>query len=211
MGAIVDRLRRERVVAVIRGAEVETIEHEISALYEGGLRVFEITMEAPQALRALTIAQRLLAEDALLGAGTVFNADTATGALDAGARFVVSPILCKDVAHLVVARGAACMLGGMTPTEIYEAYDLGCEAVKVFPASAVGPGFFREMRGPLGFIPLYPTGGIALENATDFLDAGALALGVGGALVKREWVASGKWAALRDEARKWAALRREAC
>lgn len=121
MGVILDILRRERVVVVIRDAEVDTIQHEIRALYDGGLRVFEITMEAPQALQALTVAQRLLPEDALLGAGTVFNADTATDALDAGAKFVVSPILRNDVARVVVARDAACMLGGMTPTEIYAA------------------------------------------------------------------------------------------
>lgn len=209
MSAILDILRRERVVVVIRDAAVDTIRHEIGALYDGGLRVFEITMEAPQALQALTVAQRLLPEDALLGAGTVFNADTATKALDAGARFVVSPILRKDIARLVITRDAVCMLGGMTPTEIYEAYDLGCQVVKVFPASAVGPGFFREMHGPLGYIPLYPTGGITLRNARDYLDAGALALGVGSALVKREWVASGKWDALRDEAQKWVLLHRE--
>lgn len=208
MSEIVDTLRRERVVVVIRGAEVETIEREIRALHEGGLHVFEITMEAPEALGALARARRTLPEDALLGAGTIFNANTAASALDAGSQFVVSPIVRKDVARLVVARGAACMLGGMTPTEIYEAYELGCEAVKVFPASAVGPAFFREMRGPLGDIPLYPTGGITLENARDYLNAGALALGIGGALVKREWVESGQWDALRDEARKWAALRR---
>lgn len=209
MGEILDALRRERVVVVIRGARVETIEREISALYDGGLRIFEITMEAPEALGALAGARRMLPADALLGAGTIFSVDTATSALDAGARFVVSPILRKDVARSVIAHGAACMLGGMTPTEIYEAYELGCEAVKVFPASAVGPGFLREMRGPLGFIPLYPTGGITLENARDYLDAGAQALGIGSALVKREWVASGDWNALRDEARKWARLRRE--
>ncbi len=209
MGEMLELLRRERVVVVIRGAEAKTIERVIRALYDGGLRLFEITMEAPEALEALTSARRRLPTDALLGAGTIFDADTAANALDAGAQFVVSPILRKDVARLVVARGALCMLGGMTPTEIYEAHELGCEAVKVFPASATGPGFIREMRGPLGFIPLYPTGGITLENASDYLAAGAMALGVGSALVKRDWVANGNWDALRDEARKWAALRSE--
>lgn len=207
MGEILDTLSRERVVVVIRGADAETVERTLGALYEGGLRVFEITMEAPGALAALARARRALPADAALGAGTVFTTDTAASALDAGATFVVSPILRGDVARLVIERGAGCMLGGMTPTEIYEAYELGCEAVKVFPASAVGPGFLREMRGPMGHIPLYPTGGLTLENARDYLNAGALALGVGGALVKRDWVGSGNWDALRDEARQWAAFR----
>lgn len=209
MSEMLDTLRRQRVVVVIRGAEVTTIEREISALYDGGLRVFEITMEAPEALQALAGARRMIPADAVLGAGTVFSAETASNALDAGATFIVSPVLRRDVAQLAVMRGAPCMLGGMTPTEIYEARELGCEAVKVFPASAVGPRFFRELRGPLGSIPLYPTGGITLENAGDYLDAGVVALGIGSALVKREWVASGNWDALRDEARKWATLHRE--
>jgi 2-dehydro-3-deoxyphosphogluconate aldolase / (4S)-4-hydroxy-2-oxoglutarate aldolase len=208
VGELLDTLRRERVVVVIRGAEVATIEREVSALYEGGLRIFEITMEAPEALDALASLRRALPKDAVLGAGTVFTPATASNAMEAGASFVVSPVLRRDVAQLVLSRGVPCLLGGMTPTEIYEAHELGCEAVKVFPASAVGSGFFREMRGPLGFVPFYPTGGITLGNAKDYLDAGAVALGVGGALVKREWVASGHWDALRDEARQWAALRR---
>lgn len=207
MSEILDALRRERVVVVMRGTSAETVEHELSSLYDGGLRVFELTMEASGALAALARARRILPPDAVLGAGTVFTTETASTALDAGARFVVSPIVRRDVARLVIVHGAVCMLGGMTPTEIYEAYELGCEAVKVFPASAVGPGFLRELRGPLGHIPLYPTGGLTLKNARDYLDAGALALGVGGALMKREWIGSGNWDALREEARKWAALR----
>src|SRR5207245_3179762 len=93
----------------------------------------------------------------------------------AGARFVVSPVLLKEVCQVARAHGVPCVLAGMTPSEIHAAFQCGCEVVKVFPAATVGPGFMRELKGPLGFIPLYPTGGITLENASAFLDGGAVA------------------------------------
>lgn len=207
MTNILEILQRERVVVVIRGAEAATLGQELHALYEGGLRIFEITVEAPGAIDALSSVREQLPHDALLGAGTVLDPGTASLVVAAGARFVVSPVVLKDVCQVTRAHGVPCILGGMTPTEIHAAYQYGSEVVKVFPASTVGPGFLRELKGPLGFIPLYPTGGITLENAGAFLDAGAIALGVGSALVKREWVESGDWSALQHEAAAWTAFR----
>jgi 2-dehydro-3-deoxyphosphogluconate aldolase / (4S)-4-hydroxy-2-oxoglutarate aldolase len=207
MTNILEILQRERVVVVIRGAEAATLGQELRALYEGGLRIFEVTVEAPGAINALTSVREQLPQDALLGAGTVLDAGTASLVVAAGAQFVVSPIILKEVCQVTRAHGVPCILGGSTPTEIHAAYRCGSEVVKVFPASTVGPGFLRELKGPLGFIPLYPTGGITLENARTFLDAGAVALGVGSALVKKEWVERGDWNALRREASAWAAFR----
>lgn len=205
---ILEMLQRERVVVVIRGAEAATLGQELRALYEGGLRIFEITVEAPGAINALSGMREQLPQDVLLGAGTVLDPGTASLVVAAGAQFVVSPVLLKDVCQVARAHGVPCMLGGMTPSEIHAAYQCGSEVVKVFPASTVGPGFLRELGGPLGFIPLYPTGGITLENASAFLDAGAVAVGVGGALVKKQWVERNDWSALRREASAWAAFRR---
>jgi 2-dehydro-3-deoxyphosphogluconate aldolase / (4S)-4-hydroxy-2-oxoglutarate aldolase len=147
-------------------------------------------------------------DDALLGVGTVLDAGTAALVVAAGARFVVSPALLKDVCDVALAHGVSCMLGVIAPSGVQAAYRSRCEVVKVFPASAVGQGFIRELKGPLGFIPLYPTGGITLENAGTFLEAGAVALGVGSALVKKAWVERGDWDALRGEAAAWAQFRR---
>lgn len=204
MTNFLETLQRERVVVVIRGAAPETLAQELRALYEGGLRIFEVTMEAEGALNALRSVRASLPPDALLGAGTVLDVPGAVQAIDAGARFIVSPILLEDVCSVVRARGLPCVLGAMTPTEIHRAYRIGCEVVKVFPASTLGPGFLHELQGPLGFIPLYPTGGVILENARAFLDAGAIAVGVGSTLMKKDWVQNGNWEALRQEAASWA-------
>jgi len=208
MANLRELLQRERVVVVIRGAQPASLGLLLQAFYEGGLRLFEVTVEAANAISAFANAREQLPQDALIGVGTVLDAGTAAQAMAAGAQFIVSPILLADVCQVARAHGVPCMAGGMTPTEIHAAYQYGCEAVKVFPASTVGPGFIRELRGPLGFIPLYPTGGITLANAPEFLEAGAIAVGVGSALVKKEWVQRGDWAALRQAAAGWTKLRR---
>ena len=107
------------------------------------------------------------------------------------------------------AHGLPCILGGMTPTEIHTAYQYGSEVVKVFPASMVGAAFIHELRGPLDFIPLYATGGITLDNASAFLEAGAVAVGVGSALVKDTAVQHGDWETLRQTASNWAKLKKQ--
>ena len=208
MSNFLETLQHERIVVVIRGAESITLAQELQALYEGGLRIFEITVEAPGAIDALSSVRKQLPEDALLGAGTVLDAGTAALAVNAGARFIVSPIVSMEVCHVARAHAVPCMLGGMTPTDIHTAYQYGSEVVKVFPASTVGVTFIRELKGPLDFIPLCPTGGITVENAGAFLDAGAAAVGVGSALMKKEWVKSGNWDALRQAAAAWAKFRR---
>lgn len=204
---LLETLRRERVVVVMRQTSSDTIVPTLQALYEGGLRLFEITVEAPGALAALDLARQRLPSDALLGAGTVLEGGTAAAAIAAGARFLVSPVLARSAMAAARARGIPCLLGGMTPSEVHRAFRLGSPAVKVFPASTVGPQFLRELRGPLGFVPLLPTGGITLENARSYLDAGAIAVGAGSALVNHEWVRDGAWERLRDAARMWADLK----
>jgi 2-dehydro-3-deoxyphosphogluconate aldolase/(4S)-4-hydroxy-2-oxoglutarate aldolase len=199
----VEKLQQERIVVVIRGAQVHTLEQTLQALYEGGLRIFEVTVEATHAMTALASLRGQLPADALIGVGTVLDAETADAAIAAGAQFIVSPILQEEVYRASQAQQVPCILAGMTPTEIYRAYRLGCPAVKVFPASVVGAAMLRELGGPLGQIPLYPTGGMTLNNARLFLEAGAIALGVGSSLVHQDWISQGNWQALRTEAAKW--------
>lgn len=207
MTSFLEMLQRERVVVVIRGAQKETISQTLQALYEGGLRIFELTVEGANALSLFSQVREQLSPDALLGVGTVLDPATAALAISTGAQFVVSPILHREVCSVARSHGVPCIAGSMTPTEIFTAYQYGCVAVKVFPASVLGPGFMRELRGPLGFIPLYPTGGITLDNAPALLDAGAVAVGVGSALIKKDWLRHGDWEALRREASAWAKLR----
>lgn len=207
MTSFLNQLQRERVVVVIRGAEPGTLGQILNTLYEGGLRIFEVTVENPNAITAFSKVREQMPQDASLGVGTVLDPGTASMAVAAGAQFIVSPVLLSDVCEVARAHGVPCMLGAMTPTEILTAYKYGCEVVKVFPASAVGASFIRELRGPLGFIPLCPTGGITLDNAHTFLDAGAVVVGVGSALLKRDWVLQGNWDALRQQASEWTVFR----
>lgn len=205
MSEFLERLRQEQVVVVIRGAQVETLQPQLQALYDGGLRIFEITVESAGAIDSLVSIQGVLPNDAIVGVGTVLDGKTATLAIAKGAKFVVSPILRDEVYQATRIHKIPCILGGTTPTEIYNAYQLGCEAVKVFPAS--GAAFIRELQNPLGQIPLLPTGGITLENAAAFLQAGAAAIGVGGALMQRQWLQQQNWLALKAEASRWAKFR----
>src|ERR1700722_19154676 len=172
------------VVAIAPRPKVEParcIEH----LFRAGIRLVEITMDTEGAEEILKSLGPSVPANALLGAGTVTDVARAEAALAAGATFLVTPNLNMDVIRLARANGVPIMPGAMTPTEIWNAATAGADYVKVFPASALGPGFFREIRGPFAEIPLMVTGGVNLENARDFIAFGVDAVGVGGALIPK--------------------------
>jgi 2-dehydro-3-deoxyphosphogluconate aldolase/(4S)-4-hydroxy-2-oxoglutarate aldolase len=172
------------VVAIVRRPKVDParcVEH----LFQAGIRLVEITMDTEGAEQILKSLGSSVPSNALLGAGTVTDLVRAEAALAAGATFLVTPNLDLEVIRLARANGVPIMPGAMTPTEIWNAAAAGADYVKVFPASALGPGFFRELRGPFAHIPLMATGGINLENARDFIANGVEALGVGGALIPK--------------------------
>ena len=149
----------------------------------GGVRAFEITLDSPDALAgiaALTASPGAGSDALLVGAGTVMTIDEAAAALDAGARFLVMPHTDVRLVAWAAERGVPVFPGAMTPSEIVAAWNAGAAAVKIFPAGRLGPGFVREVRGPLARIPLVPTGGITAENAAAFIVAGAVAVGAGG-------------------------------
>jgi 2-dehydro-3-deoxyphosphogluconate aldolase / (4S)-4-hydroxy-2-oxoglutarate aldolase len=172
------------VVAIVRRPKVDPVRC-IEHLFQAGIRMVEITMDTPEAVHILKSVQSQVPANALLGAGTVTDVARAEAALAAGATFLVTPNLNMDVIRLARANGVPIMPGAMTPTEIWNAATAGADYVKVFPASALGPGFFREIRGPFAQIPLMATGGINLENAREFIAFGVDAVGVGGALIPK--------------------------
>jgi 2-dehydro-3-deoxyphosphogluconate aldolase / (4S)-4-hydroxy-2-oxoglutarate aldolase len=172
------------VVAIVRRPKVDPIRC-IEHLFQAGIRLVEITMDTANVVEILRSLQSDVPSDALLGAGTVTDVARAEAALAAGAAFLVTPNLDLDVIRLARAHGVAIMPGAMTPTEIWNAAAAGADYVKVFPASTLGPGFFREIRGPFAHIPLMATGGVNLDNAYDFVAFGVDALGVGGALIPK--------------------------
>jgi 2-dehydro-3-deoxyphosphogluconate aldolase / (4S)-4-hydroxy-2-oxoglutarate aldolase len=172
------------VVAIVRRPKVDPVRC-IEHLFQAGIRLVEITMDTPGAVDILESLRSHIPSDALLGAGTVTDVARLEAALAAGATFIVTPNLNLDVIRIAREHGVPIMPGAMTPSEIWNAAAAGADYVKVFPASTLGPGFFREIRGPFAEIPLMATGGVNLENARDFIAFGVDALGVGGALIPK--------------------------
>jgi 2-dehydro-3-deoxyphosphogluconate aldolase/(4S)-4-hydroxy-2-oxoglutarate aldolase len=169
-----------RVIAIGRGLPPEAILSIAANLADGGVRAFEITLNSPAAMEAIAaLAARFAPEDLVIGAGTVLDVAKAEEAVAAGARFLVMPHTDEDLIAWAAQRGIPSFPGAFTPTEALGAWRAGAAAVKLFPASAVGPAFVREMRGPFRDIPLVPTGGVTVDSAPAFGAAGAVAVGIG--------------------------------
>jgi len=198
----VSRLRALGAVAVIRLPDADRILPVVEALAEGGVRAIEVTMTVPDALGALARLKAHFGDDVLLGVGSVLDAVTATAAVNAGARFVVSPVFDVSVVAAAHDAGAAAMPGAFTPTECQRAHASGADVVKVFPADTLGPAYFRAVLAPLPHLLLMPTGGVTLDNADEWLRAGAVAVGVGSALIAPADVGAGNYERIAANARR---------
>lgn len=185
--ALPDPIVEVGVLAIGRGLDPAGVLAVGEALLRGGVRAFEITLDSAGAVGAIeALARELSSEGGLLvGAGTVLEIAAAERATAAGARFLVTPHTDPALVAWAAERGLPAIPGAFSPSETLAAWRAGAAAVKLFPASALGPGFVRELRGPLPGIPLIPTGGVTLENAPGFIRAGAIAVGVGGWLLGR--------------------------
>jgi len=171
-----------KIVAIIRGADPGAVLEIAKALYEGGVRCLEITLNSANALQVIeNVAQQMEGRIAV-GAGTVLSAAEAGDAIAAGAKFIISPVMNIDIIRKTKELGAVSIPGAFTPTEIFNAYTGGADIIKVFPGTS-GPGFIKEVLAPLPHIPLMPTGGISLQNIHEFKKAGAVAFGIGKSLV----------------------------
>jgi 2-dehydro-3-deoxyphosphogluconate aldolase/(4S)-4-hydroxy-2-oxoglutarate aldolase len=206
---IVARIERERVVAVIRLDDPDKLRAVMDALAAGGVRVFEVTMTVPRAIELIRQLGSGLADDVLVGAGTVIDAGTARLAIDAGASFIVSPVFRRDVVDTCHNSGVPAIPGCFTPTEILDAWDAGADIVKVFPSTSLGPTFISDVRAPLPQLKLMPTGGVTIENAAEWLRAGAVAVGLGSALVGAAAVKAGDFASITRNAERLVANTRD--
>lgn len=187
------RLMNAAVIAVVRSPRRDLVVPLAEALVAGGVVAIEVTTTTPDALNAIRDARAALGDQAMIGVGTVLENITCRGALDAGAEFVVSPILRGTMVPLCHAAEVPVMLGAFTPTEAQTAYEAGADFVKVFPADSLGPTFVKALRAPLPHLRLVPTGGVDLGNVTEFLRAGCAALGVGSSLVSAELLKNQDW------------------
>lgn len=202
--SVVGQLTEARALGIIRVQAASDLVRIAQALYAGGLSCLEITMTTPGALRAIEGAREELPE-VLMGAGTVLDAPTARQAILAGAQFLVTPTVRLDVLEVAHRYGIPAIIGAMTPTEILTAWEAGANLVKVFPASALGSKYLREVHGPLPQIPLVPTGGITAENAAEFIQAGAVAVCAGSWLVDKKALAEERYEVITARARELAA------
>jgi 2-dehydro-3-deoxyphosphogluconate aldolase/(4S)-4-hydroxy-2-oxoglutarate aldolase len=199
----VRRIEACGVVAVIRLQDGSRLRAVVDALAAGGITALEVTMTVPRAIELIGEIAPALPSGFLIGAGTVVDAETARAAVHAGARFIVGPVCRPAVIEAAHAAGAAAMPGCFSPTEILAAWDAGADVVKVFPATALGPAYFKDLRGPLPQVRLMPTGGVSLENAGEWIKAGAVAIGVGGALVDPKLVAAGNYDGITERAKRF--------
>jgi 2-dehydro-3-deoxyphosphogluconate aldolase/(4S)-4-hydroxy-2-oxoglutarate aldolase len=190
------------VVAVIRLKNPAKLRAAVDAMAEGGVRVLEVTMTVPGAIDLIRAIAPTLPAGFLLGAGTVTDAETARAVIEAGASFVVGPIFRPDVVAACHAHDVPAMPGCFSPTEIFAAHQAGADIVKVFPATALGPQFIKDVRAPLPQVKLMPTGGVTLDNAGDWIRAGAVAVGLGSALLDANAIDADKWDVITANARR---------
>ena len=207
---MIDRLLTSGVIAVIRlqesSGDISTIMDmsgaAARALAAGGVDVVEVTLTTPGALEAIAkLASDEGLKGCMIGAGTVLDVKAARDVIARGARFVVSPAFDRFVVRYCRDHHVHCLPGAFTPTELHEAWRAGATAVKLFPASAVGPRYLREVLAPLPFLRVVPSGGVSLENAGEWIRAGAAAVSVGSALVSAELARDAAWAELTRRAR----------
>lgn len=197
---ITAKLIESGLVAVIRLDSGEKLPGIISALRQGGINALEITMTTPGALEIIKNFAAQTGTDFLIGAGSVLDAETARLAILNGAQFIVGPIFNPEVVRMCHRYDKPAIPGAFTPTEILTAWEQGADLVKVFPTTALGPSYIKDILGPLPQVKLLPTGGVTLENAAEFIRSGACCLGVGTALLNKKMIAADDWQALAKHA-----------
>lgn len=188
------------IIAVIRAKSGDQLTHVAEALRSGGVKAIEVTMTTPNALDVIHTVAESMGRECVIGAGTVLDPETARQAILAGAEYIVSPTLSLDVIRMARRYSALVVPGCYTPTEILTAWESGADIVKVFPATRLGPGFFKDVLAPLPQVRLSPTGGVSLDTVADFIQAGASCVAVGGNLVTKAALADQDWMSIAKTA-----------
>jgi 2-dehydro-3-deoxyphosphogluconate aldolase/(4S)-4-hydroxy-2-oxoglutarate aldolase len=198
---IQQRIVDSGVTAVLRGVGEDDIVPVAEAIHDGGVTALEVTADGKRASEKIAAIDRALERtDAMVGAGTVMDAAAARNVIEAGAQFVLAPNLNEAVIDVCNRAGVVVVPGVMTPTEADRAMAAGADVLKMFPASTVGADHIGALRGPLGDIPIMPTGGVDTDNVADYFEAGAVAVGAGSALVNYEAIEREDWDAVRESA-----------
>jgi len=209
--ALAQQIEDSGIVAILRTLDPAGLVEACAAMADGGLAVAEVPLTTPNALDLVTTIADQLADRLIIGTGSVLDAEGVQRSADAGARFIVSPILKREVIDAAHAKSLPCMPGALTPTEIQQAHEWGADLIKVFPGDAFGgPGYIKGLLAPLPHLKLMPTGGVTLETAADWITAGAVSLGVGTHIFRPDLIAQKDFRGLTESTRRWVQVVRQA-
>ncbi len=201
---VIQRIRDTGLIPVVRAESAELAMRAVEAIKTGGVDVVEVTMTVPGAIDMIAKLAATFGTEVLIGAGTVLDPDIANRCVQAGAQFIVSPALNEETIAFCRCNDVAVFPGALTPTEVVHAWNAGADAVKVFPAGAVGgASYLKALKAPLPQIELVPTGGVSLKTAADFIKAGAMALGVGADLVDTKALREGHDQLITERAKEF--------
>lgn len=209
-------VKERKIVAIVRGLKPEYIVRLGHAFEEGGIGLMEVTynQKAPDTWKntaaAIEAVEKEFGDRILVGAGTVITPEQVSMTYNAGGHYLVTPSTQPEIIRMGKALGLGLYPGAFSPTEILEAWNAGADAVKVFPAGSLGPGYIKAVSAPLGHIPLMAVGGVNEKNAADYMKAGCVGLGVGGNLVNKEWIENGEWDKVTALAREFMKAVKEA-
>lgn len=203
---VIKEIFRQKIIAIIRGADEQQALAVAKALYAGGISLVEVTFnqKAPETFihtaNAIRSIRDQMGDQMLVGAGTVTSIELVRLAADAGASYIISPDVDEAVIHETKRLGLVSIPGAYTPTEAKQAYNAGADFVKLFPCVGDAPAYIKALCGPLNHIPFLAVGGVNADNAADFLKAGAVGIGVGGSLVNKKWLDDGLYSKITEEA-----------
>ncbi len=199
------KFKKLPILGILRGIEFEVLEPLVAAIESAGLKTIEITMNTKDAPKLIKEAIRFSKNRLSIGAGTVIDKESLKLALNAGATFIVMPVLVKDVMRYCVKKRIPVFPGALTPQEIYNAWNAGATMVKVFPSNFFGPYYFKEIKGPFDKIELLACGGVTPENMKSYFACGASAVSFGASVFKKEWLSNKDFASIGDSIKKFIA------
>jgi 2-dehydro-3-deoxyphosphogluconate aldolase / (4S)-4-hydroxy-2-oxoglutarate aldolase len=207
---LLQRLLESGVIAVIRRIPEEKVEAVAESLIAGGVTALEVTVDSQGAFATIRKLTQKFGDQAVIGAGTVIDSESARLAISSGAEFILSPSLHQDVIRTALRYGKVVIPGVMTPTEMITAIEWGADMVKIFPAAGLGVQYIKDIKAPFPHIPVVPTGGVNLDNVAAFIQAGVAAVGIGGNLVDRKAIEASDFGKIQETAEKYVAAIREA-
>ena len=203
---VLEKVKELGLLAVIRGPSPDLTIKMVAALVDGGVTGIEITYSTPNAEDVVSKLSRIFGSRILLGMGTLTRPEQAQSARDAGASFLVSPVSDPDLVRSMVDSGLLTMVGAFTPTEVFQAYNMGADVIKIFPGSLGGPAYVRALKGPLPDIPIMPTGGVSASNLAEWFSTGVVAVGAGSDLCPPQLAKEGKFDQITERAAEFVKL-----